>query len=330
MGLRANLIAVTWICLLTGGAEAVLPPDEIDALKSAAAYRVTVELETVELLERSSTGGLDVGRATGFVLEVTRAPFAPLSKKLQAGDAVSFRAPIWAWADQDREPPGPQRLYWGPDAPPVRLEVWGSFRDGEFIASVFETNDAIDSDATDSDATDSDATDSDVTDSDDTDGGTADTIGSAAATIDRIEQVSAAFVTASHDNLRTDLERATGLRFEPSGIGGDALQADTPATDGWATAATYRHAGDTRILTISLGGVSCVRRADVTARLGAGGEPIPVSPHRSLPAHWYLRYPRPWGSMSFGFRMTQPHDYDDCLTEVNFSHEGRPAGRTIR
>ena len=291
MSERVILIVIVLTYLLMGDTKAVLPSDEIDAQKSSAAYQFTAQLEALEPEERSNTGGLHMGRATGCVLKVTRAPQGASSGVLHDGDAVSFRVPIWAWAERDREPPGPDRLYWGPEAPPVRLEVWGSFRGDHFVVSVFE---AIDSDESDE---------------------------SVRAVLERIERIETAFVAARDADLRSDFKGVTGLHLEPLDPDGEAFQANAPASDGWALSASYRRAREARILVVSLGGPVCVRCADVTARHGSDARPVPVSPHRKLPATWYLRYARPWGSISFGFRMTQPHDYDDCMVQVSFSDE---------
>ena len=107
---------------------------------------------------------------------------------------------------------------------------------------------------------------------------------SVAAALDRIDQIDAAFPDAHDRDLAASLGRS-------------------------------------RILTIALGDATCVRRGDVMARHGLNARPIPVSPHRKLPAPWHLEYLRPWGRIVFAFRMIEPHDYDDCLVEVLFRQD---------
>jgi hypothetical protein len=282
------------VSLLTGGARAVLAAEHIEIEKVSAAYQITIQLEVVERLEGSRPGGLDAGRATGRVVEVVRAPRGSSEKILRAGDPVSFRAPVWAWSARDLEPPGPDRLYWGPDASRTRLQVWGYYQGGEFGASAFESKDP----------------------------GTRDDPGVSVETVlDRLDRITAAFMDTRDDDIVPMLERITGLRLLHADTGTGGLRADIPAEDGWALAAEYRVAGSSRILTVALGGSTCVRRADVTARYGSDARPVPVSPHRTLPAPWRLEYERQWGFMVFGFRMARPHDYDDCLVEVLFRQD---------
>jgi len=293
--------------LLTGEAEAVLPPEHVEEEKSAAPYQLTVQVETVEMLESNRTGGLDAGRATGWILDVPRSPKGADAVVLRVGDTVSFRVPIWAWSDRHREPPGPDRLYWGPGAPTERLDVWGAIRGGEFVASAFASRDVE---------------------------SRAGQVHSVSVALDRIDEIEAAFVDASSGpdrDIAVSLERIAGLRLQPAASDEIERRADTPADDGWALAARLRIAGNSRILTISLGDATCVRRGDVTARHGPDARPIPVSPHRELPALWHLEYLRPWGRIVFAFRMIEPHDYDDCLVEVLFRQDnGRAPGALSR
>lgn len=289
---RISLLIMALSGLLMGEAEAVLSPDHVDEEKSAAPYQLIFQVDAVELLETNATGGLDRGRATGRIIDVLRSPKVTDTVVLRRGDSVSFRVPIWAWSDRHREPPGPDRLYWGPGAPAELLEVWGAIDEGEFVASVFASKDVEPR---------------------------AGQGASVAQALDRIDEIEAAFVEASgapDRDLAGSLERIAGLRLLPTASGATERRAEPPAEDGWAFAARLRLAGNSRILTISLGDATCVRRGDVTGRRGPDARPIPVPPHRKLPAPWHLEYVRPWGRIVFAFRMVEPHDYDDCLVEV--------------
>lgn len=272
-----------------GEALAVLPPESVEEDKASAAYQLTVQVEAVERIEHSTTGGLDSGRAVGLVVEVTRAPDDASARTLGPGERIAFRVPVWAWSDRDREPPGPNRLYWGADAPPVRLEVWGSFQGGELAVDVFEAQSPS----------------------------VARESSGPAVALARIDQITAAFVAASAiEDLGPAIERIAGLRLERAAAESNDLRATARGEDGWALGADLRLAGTSRLLNVSFGDSTCVRRADVAAHYDIAPQPIPASPHRTLPAAWHLEYEHPWGSIRFGFRMAQPHDYDDCLIEV--------------
>ncbi len=297
-GMKKKWLLVAIASVLTGGARAVLSPEHIEAEKSSAPYQLTIQIESIERVGQSNTGGLDRGVASGRIIEVTRAPRGASAMQLGAGDSLAFRAPVWAWSDRDREPPGPDRLYWGADAPRDRLEVWGAFDTtgdgGAFVASVFETQAAAASEGAE---------------------------GPVEAVLDRIDQVAVAFVEASEDDLGRELERITGLSFRSAGSGSGGLRADASLEGGWASVGEFRVAGNSRILTLAVNDSVCVKSSHVYGRHGSDAQPIPIPPTRNLPAPWHLKYERSWGFVSFGFRMAQPQDYDGCLVEVLFRQD---------
>jgi hypothetical protein len=118
---------------------AVEPPDAIEESKRRARYHLTLDVDHLELVERSRTGGLDRCRASGIVERVHRRPRLRFGRGPRGPrEAERFAVEVLGWDARDpNEPPGPGRLHYGDGRLPGRIDVWGSFAGGEFVTFEF-------------------------------------------------------------------------------------------------------------------------------------------------------------------------------------------------
>lgn len=114
-------------------------------------------------------------------------------------------------------------------------------------------------------------------------------------------------VVAASPGDRATIEAVTGLAFRRHGPDWHA------GPGGSVVSAELRTSG---LLILTLPPDPCLRPDAIHARYGIEHGLTPVSPHRALPAPWYLTYHAGAVRTAFGFLMTEPHRFDGCLVEI--------------